>query len=738
MIVTLFPDFAARTASARDLDLPAIRDLVLATSAPTKAALPWLKLARFGDTRTASGSLRHNANVISITGIEGDYDGEILGADEAAGILFGASVASLIYSSPSHTPEKPRWRVLCPLAQDAPPEMRYELIGRLNHVLGGVLSTESFTLSQAYYYGFPPGAHPETYIVAGRPIDTVGLPTRYPDRTRTESLILPAAVVGQSPDERTTAVLNAALGAFDVLSQSRHDTILATTSALAPYVLSGHLTPDDVVQQISAACTASGREPNPGEVGGALSGALSVSSPYVPATGEEFDELPPLPGPPPRMLEITEDHAARMLAEGSRRRFRYDYSLKEWFQFRPDGWTADPTGRVVDECRRFLEAQRAQWGLEDKEAMKAAGASFINNTVSLARSDALLATTSAEWDLDLYALGVPGGSVDLRTGEHTPADSNKLMRRRTSVAPAAGPHPVWSKFLHEATGGDAELEAWLHRFAGYVLTGDMSEEMLAFVYGTGKNGKGVFLGVLANILGAYAYQAPSALFDANSRTNREYQLAKLEGVRLLMVSETEAGSMLAEAFVKEITGNEGPVNARHPYGRPFTYRLQAKVLIVGNHAPKLSGRAEAMERRLRVVPFNNKPPVQDHTLKERLVAEYPQILQWMIEGCATWQADRLRSCDAIRSASTAYFAEQDTIALWIAERCDTSNPGARGAAGTLLEDYNSWLRGRGDPPVNSREFKEFMTARNMVQRRYTAGLVYEGLQLQPSMGGMLD
>src|SRR5438034_3776697 len=44
------------------------------TSAASKAELPWIKLARFGDTPTDKGCLRHDANVTAMTGVEGDYD----------------------------------------------------------------------------------------------------------------------------------------------------------------------------------------------------------------------------------------------------------------------------------------------------------------------------------------------------------------------------------------------------------------------------------------------------------------------------------------------------------------------------------------------------------------------------------------------------------------------------------------------------------------------------------------
>jgi hypothetical protein len=119
---------------------------------PSKEHCPFMKLAVFGDRRTDLRSLRHNANVISISGVEGDYDGEQVPLSEAAALLRAAGVKAILYTSPSHRPEAPRWRVLVPLSRPASPDARRAL-ARVNGVLGGILSKESFTLSQSYYYG---------------------------------------------------------------------------------------------------------------------------------------------------------------------------------------------------------------------------------------------------------------------------------------------------------------------------------------------------------------------------------------------------------------------------------------------------------------------------------------------------------------------------------------------------------------------------------------------------------
>jgi hypothetical protein len=122
----------------------------------SKDKCPLIKLAGFGTHRSKGGSLRNNENVVSISGVEGDYDGEVVSLELAREMLQRAGIAALLYPSPSSTPEKPRWRVLCLLSAPRNPDDRAKLVGWLNGALGGILTTESFTLSQGFYFGATP------------------------------------------------------------------------------------------------------------------------------------------------------------------------------------------------------------------------------------------------------------------------------------------------------------------------------------------------------------------------------------------------------------------------------------------------------------------------------------------------------------------------------------------------------------------------------------------------------
>lgn len=133
-----------------------IERLQTAGKFPSKASCPWIKIATFGVKRTKDKSLRSNENVQFVYGVEGDYDGEMISIAAAKAKLESFGIRAAFYPSPSSTIEKPRWRVICPLSAPHKPDARYALVARLNGALGGILSGESFTLSQSYYYGVLP------------------------------------------------------------------------------------------------------------------------------------------------------------------------------------------------------------------------------------------------------------------------------------------------------------------------------------------------------------------------------------------------------------------------------------------------------------------------------------------------------------------------------------------------------------------------------------------------------
>lgn len=182
MLITVFESLHAQSRNPVEIEWPALCSyLANPPEYAAKGLCPLFKLSTFGDIYSPKGSLRHDANVLAISGVEGDHDAETMTPEDAYWRLQNAGVQALIYTSASNAPGKPRWRAVAPASQAYTPSVHRELVGRLNGLLDGALSSESFTLSQSYYFGRVTGVPYVAYATQGQPIDLVpGLQARFP------------------------------------------------------------------------------------------------------------------------------------------------------------------------------------------------------------------------------------------------------------------------------------------------------------------------------------------------------------------------------------------------------------------------------------------------------------------------------------------------------------------------------------------------------------------------------
>jgi hypothetical protein len=169
---TLFPDLTGSTAIEYPTTTKALADWLRGLPEyPDKASCPLISVNRFGSLKSNQGSLRHDTNIVEPGGLIGDYDVGTLPPAEAAGMLQVLGIEAVIVTTPSHGIKGNRWRVIAPLSAACSVAQRHDLLGKLNTVLGGGLSSESFAASQAYYVGRVAGVAYEVHQVQGQPFD---------------------------------------------------------------------------------------------------------------------------------------------------------------------------------------------------------------------------------------------------------------------------------------------------------------------------------------------------------------------------------------------------------------------------------------------------------------------------------------------------------------------------------------------------------------------------------------
>jgi putative DNA primase/helicase len=152
------------------------------------------------------------------------------------------------------------------------------------------------------------------------------------------------------------------------------------------------------------------------------------------------------------------------------------------------------------------------------------------------------------------------------------------------------------------TDGNKDLQTYLQRIIGYALTGLTTEHALFFLYGTGANGKSVFLNTIKGILAEYQKTAPIETFIETHNDKHPTDLAGLRGARTVTAVETEQGRRWAESKIKTMTGGD-PVSARFMRQDFFEFTPQFKLIIAGNHKPTLRSVDEAIKRRFNLIPF---------------------------------------------------------------------------------------------------------------------------------------
>lgn len=357
--------------------------------------------------------------------------------------------------------------------------------------------------------------------------------------------------------------------------------------------------------------------------------------------------------------------------------------------------------------------------------------------VDLARSEPGITVLPEELDADPYLLNVQNGTLDLRTGDlkdHDPADLLTKMAG-TSWDPDATA-PRFEQFLREIFAGDAELIRFWQAFFGYCLTGSTKEQVLAFLYGLGANGKSTLLDVLMELMAEYATQSEPELLLARYGNSHPTGLADLHGARLVVTTEVGQGRRVDEVQVKQLTGGDR-IKARFMRQDFFEFKPEFKLVIAANHKPIIKGTDHAIWRRIRMVPCTVTIPEEerDPDLPAKLRAELPGILAWAVRGAIDWKHHGLGQPAAVMEATREYRTEMDVMGEFLNE-CTATGPGLEVESRDLHDAYKRWCEDAGEKALNRTAFGREMTDRGFERGQDTKSrrATYIGLKVKVSEG----
>ncbi|WP_209833106.1 phage/plasmid primase, P4 family [Ruegeria sp. HKCCE3926] len=492
---------------------------------------------------------------------------------------------------------------------------------------------------------------------------------------------------------------------------------------------------------------------------------------HIKAAAIRFEELQVQPIPPlsdGQVPDLAHDTMALELGMiGWDRAARYWPERERFLFWNGSHWAEDDKLASFTYVRAFLRLKARQiqeWAAgvaqaetDTKKAEKtlkwaAQAAKELTNkaTVSSVRemmkSNPDKVVLSDDLDRDPWLLGTPTGTINLRTGEHRVSDPKDLITRCVTVSPAAPGSlaPVWNQFLRVVLNGDDELIAFIQRLFGYALTGLVSEHKFAFLYGTGRNGKGTFLNTVMDILGPYARKAPSSVFLESKVAEHSTNLAGLVGKRFVFGSEIPRGAFWNEVQLKDATGGD-TLTARFMRGDFFDFMPQFLLAIAGNNKPALRGVDPAIRDRILMIPFTIyiTPDKRDPGLPDKLRQEGPAILRWLIDGCLAWQRDGLKPPEAVTAAVDDYMADEDVLGTFIREngRVDLTDTRCGTPKDHFVSRYNAWRVEQGMRVMSAPQIKKDMESHGYVDAKMRIGQMtkndspiacFKGVELRPA------
>jgi putative DNA primase/helicase len=390
-----------------------------------------------------------------------------------------------------------------------------------------------------------------------------------------------------------------------------------------------------------------------------------------------------------------------------------------WFEWKGGLWQEDLTA-LNKSLTLMASIGKERSNMKDRQ--KIDSYSMISAVEKLARQSPVFAMSINAFDSDPWMLNTPGGIVDLQKFATRPAEPKDYCTKITSVAPDfSATCPMWDAFLHEITNGDPKLVAYLMRFGGYCLTGSTQEQVMFFLYGTGQNGKGVFLRTLQKLMGSYATQASLDAFTASAYEKHSEALACLHGARLVVTSETEQGKSWDEAKIKSITGGD-TIRARFMNRDSFEYIPTYKIAVSGNYKPNIKNVDEAIVRRQQIIPFTFKISDAEKVgdFEDYLCAnEGGAILAAFIRGCVAWQESSLSPPHAVTNATALYIADEDTFAEWVNNSCvrTPEPPEHRQQSSSLYADWVEFASKNGEKPGSNKAFKARLESKFKLELR---------------------
>ena len=390
-----------------------------------------------------------------------------------------------------------------------------------------------------------------------------------------------------------------------------------------------------------------------------------------------------------------------------------------WLAYNGKYWEVqadDSVGRAIVHTLRQRSKMIEDWAAGDEEKLKASKKMLLPlaaNNWSVKGIEGRLRdlievkTDIARYDTETNRLNVNNGVINLMTGELEPHSKDDFFTYCLDIDYDEDAYcPEWEEFLESSVDGE-DMLSYLQTVAGYLLTGEITEEVLFYIYGPTRSGKGTFTETIKTLMGPLAIGQNFRTFTADrTGDTQSFDLAPLKNKRVVIASESRKNERLNEAVLKQVTGGDD-IFCSFKYQTPFSYRPQFKIVLTSNHAANADPTDEAAWTRLQVIHFPHSKAGQENRalkglFKTRKAVE--GVLAWMVAGAVDWYANGIQVPAGVRELTSEQRLSSNTVAGFINDCCEVGDADSFEPGTMLYRRYSNWCEAEGYKPLGRKNF----------------------------------
>ena len=414
---------------------------------------------------------------------------------------------------------------------------------------------------------------------------------------------------------------------------------------------------------------------------------------------------------------------SKLFATVNKDRILFNKTADSWFIYNNIKWEKDSSGLKVDAyAKEFaLAYQKYVEKLEEelnKKSMPlqqktdeikelityklkifALNKRKVRNTV-IEDSRSYVQVSYEDFDTQPYLFNCLNGVIDLRNRKFLPHSPDLMLSKVANVEYNPSAHcDRFNEFMNDIMEKNRAKINYLQVLFGYAMGGTNELEEAYILYGkTTRNGKSTLLDTIKYLFGDYGMniQPESLAYQKKSSRAASGDIARIDGCRLLQMSEPPKQMKLDVALLKTLTGRD-KITARHLYESEFEFTPVFKLFINTNYLPVVLDDTLFTSGRIKVITFDRhfEPQEQDNGLKDALKdpESLSGILNWILGGYERYSRNHeaITPPQDVTLATEQYRQSSDKVVMFLKDFA-SEKPAGLYSCSVLYNEYLEWCK----------------------------------------------